>query len=132
MTRINVVDPSLLSDKHLGAEYRELPRIFGLVRKAAERGEAPTDQRNPSRYRLGPGHVRFFYPRLGWLLSRYRAVCDECRVRGRAVNYSDTAPLVRGIAEEWFGQWAPDDSATALNIERINQRGGLRADYHIG
>jgi hypothetical protein len=40
MTRINCIDPALLSDKHLGAEYRELPRIFNLVRDAIKRGES--------------------------------------------------------------------------------------------
>ena len=130
MTRINVIDPSLLSDKHLGAEYRELPRIFGLVRKAAERGEKPADPRNPRQYRLGAGHVRFFYPRLGYLVSRYLRLCDECRARGRAVNYGDPLPLVEGIPAEWFGQWSPGPADENLNIERINQRGGLRAVYH--
>lgn len=132
MTRINVIDPALLSDKHLGAEYRELPRIFGLVRKAVERGENPIDPRNPRQYRLGPGHVRFFYPRLGYLISRYLRLCDECRSRGRLVRYGDPSPLVEGIPAEWFGQWTPDDTAQRLNIERINQRGGLRSDYHTG
>lgn len=32
MTRINVIPVQLLSDQHLGAEYRELPRVFGAVR----------------------------------------------------------------------------------------------------
>jgi len=31
MTRINCAPKKELSDKHLAAEYRELPRIFGLV-----------------------------------------------------------------------------------------------------
>jgi len=34
MTRINLVDPSTLHSKHLLAEYRELPRVFGLVQQA--------------------------------------------------------------------------------------------------
>jgi hypothetical protein len=32
-----------------------------------------------------------------------------------------------GIPAAWFGQWTPDGADQALNIERINQRGGLRA-----
>lgn len=41
MTRVNVVDPSLLSDKHLGAEYRELPRVFGEVKRKIAMGAKP-------------------------------------------------------------------------------------------
>gem|GEM_PF-2001583 len=33
MTRINLVSPSVLADQHLIAEWRELPRIFGSVKK---------------------------------------------------------------------------------------------------
>ena len=31
MTRINCVPVEELTDKHLGAEYRELPRLFGQI-----------------------------------------------------------------------------------------------------
>lgn len=121
MTRINVVPPSELSDKHLGAEYRELPRIFGLVRAAAERGERPTDSRNPAEYVLGKGHVRFFYPRLGYLQKRYEQIVAECYKRGRKVSFAE-APTPKGISEEWFGDWVPDDAAMALNRQRILER----------
>ena len=126
MTRINVIDPSRLSDKHLGAEYRELPRVFGLVREAQARGERPDDPRNPQQYVLGAGHVRFFYPRLGYLVERYLWLCEECRKRGRAVNFGNPAELTTGINAAWFGYWAPDAEAERLNVARINERGGLR------
>lgn len=38
MTRINLIPPSELHYKHLVAEYRELPRVFGLVRRAQANG----------------------------------------------------------------------------------------------
>jgi deoxyribonuclease (pyrimidine dimer) len=126
MTRINVIEPSRLSDQHLGAEYRELPRVFGLVRDAIARGERPTDPRNPDQYVLGAGHVRFFYPRLDYLLERYLKLCEECRKRGRAVNFGNPTDLITGIPADWFGYWTPDAHAEALDIDRINQRGGLR------
>jgi hypothetical protein len=123
MTRINVVHPRMLSDKHLGAEYRELPRVFGLVRRAQERGETPVAT---DRYILGPGHVRFFYTRLGFILDRYQALCHECRARGRKVSFSYPGDLVVGIHPGWFGDWEPTPEAVELNIKRINERGGLK------
>jgi len=41
MTRINCVPVETLHQKHLVAEYKELPRTFNLVRKAIQRGEKP-------------------------------------------------------------------------------------------
>ena len=126
MTRINLVNPSLLSDAHLGAEYRELPRVFGLVRRAIERGELPNDPRNPKKYILGKGHVRFFYPRLKFLVRRYILLCHECRKRGRQVSYGNPTDLIQGISEEWMGDYHPSDNAIELNVSRIMERGGLR------
>lgn len=131
MTRINVVPPSELCDAHLGAEYRELPRVFPLVRRAIARGELPTDPRNPARYVLGRGHVRFFYPRLGWLAARYDEIVAECRRRGRRVTYpnifgsdipAEWDRWWRPIPAEWWGWWRPDEEALALNRTRIAER----------
>lgn len=69
MTRINYVPPSELSGKHLGAEYRELPRVFRLALRMAERGEAPPPAAGP--YRLGTGHMKSFAGRLHYLDARY-------------------------------------------------------------
>ena len=68
MTRINVVPPAELCNKHLLAEYRELPRVFGLAK--------PVDDA-PSAYVLGKGHVRFFYDKLGYLAKRQRQIIDD-------------------------------------------------------
>lgn len=126
MTRINCIAPSLLSDKHLAAEYRELPRVFGFVRAAIERGERPTDRRNPAQYTLGTGHVRFFYSRLGYLAKRQQSLINECRARGRTVNYDNVSELINGMPSEWLNDWVPSERDQQLNIERINNRGGLR------
>lgn len=123
MTRINCIDPSLLCQQHLVAEYRELPRIFSSVRKAVERGERPNDKRNPTAYKLGSGHVRFFYPRLGYLLKRQTQICDEMRKRGITVNFpAPTRDKFNDIPDEWFGDWQPDHTAIAINEARIAER----------
>jgi len=121
MTRINVIPPDELSDKHLGAEYRELPRIFNLVKAAVERGESPNDPRNPTEYVLGTGHVRFFYPRLGYLQKRFEQIVAECYKRQRKVSFAE-APSPKGIPPEWFGDWHPTETAIALNRQRILER----------
>lgn len=123
MTRINCVSPKTLCQQHLVAEYRELPRIFGAVRKAIERGERPNDERNPPTYRLGKGHVRFFYPRLQYLADRQADIVREMKERGITVNFeAPTRAQYDDIQDEWFGDWTPDADAIAINIARINER----------
>ncbi len=122
MTRINCVPPSELSGPHLVAEYRELPRIFALVRGAIARDERPNDRRNPTSYTLGKGHVRFFYSRLGYLAERQAALIAEMQRRGYKPAFLDPRGLLEGIPPEWCNAWEPTPDAIALNRERIRER----------
>ena len=122
MTRINVVPPSELHTKHLVAEYRELPRVFKLVREAQARGELPTDKRNPVVYTLGTGHVRFFYNKLMFLFKRQLDICAEMQARGITVNYQPSLDLFDGIHTWWHGDYIPTAGALYLNRERIKDR----------
>lgn len=120
MTRINCVPPQELHQKHLVAEYRELPRVFALAHAAMKRGEKPTDSRNPKDYTLGTGHVRFFYPRLGYLRRRFAELVAEMKSRGYEPKHL-TVPKV-DLPNEWFTDWGPDAKALKLNRERIALR----------
>jgi deoxyribonuclease (pyrimidine dimer) len=122
MTRINCIPPAELVTRHLVAEYRELPRVFALVRAAIARGETPDDPRNPQEYRLGAGHVRFFYSRLGYLVKRQAALVAEMQARGYKPTFTDPAGLLEGIAAIWCQDWEPDQRAIAENRARIAAR----------
>lgn len=122
MTRINCIPPQELTGPHLVAEYRELPRIFTLARAAIERGELPDDPRNPRSYTLGKGHVRFFYPRLGFLVKRQQALIDEMLRREYQPSYRTTEHLIENIPAQWCADWHPDEAAIALNKARIAER----------
>lgn len=120
MTRINVVPPSELHDKHLLAEYRELPRVFGLAARAFARGEDPYT--HPGVYTLGTGHVKFFYTRLLWLKWRHQDLVDEMRRRGWAPKYPNPPTVADHLPLEWWRVWEPSPDALALNRERIRLR----------
>lgn len=122
MTRINCIPPEELTGPHLVAEYRELPRIFTLVRAAISRGERPDDRRNPVEYRLGAGHVRFFYPRLGYLSRRQAALVAEMLARGYQPGFTETKDLLTGFPAEWCADWEPTTEAQTLNRARIAER----------
>ncbi len=109
MTRINVIPPELLTDQHVLAEYRELPRIFRLARLNAKR---------PTRYVLGTGHALFFYPLTAWLSRRQAALIAECEARGFEIQYRTPPAPIPGLD----GDWEPDADAVALCLSRLRER----------
>lgn len=135
MTRINVVPPKELVRQHLIAEYRELPRIFSLVKRSQNSGKYPEGMivpdilgpvnariKIPKAYCLGTGHVLFFYDKLRWLVSRYHKLIQEIECRGYNANPIDDCDLLAGVYKMWVNDWEPDDIALALNRQRIEER----------
>jgi deoxyribonuclease (pyrimidine dimer) len=119
MTRINLIDPQELHRKHLVAEYREIVRVFALVRKC----NSDLSKKNiPSEYVLGTGHVSYFYPRLGFISKRYDSLCAEMKRRGYTVNRIPRDTLHEGILPSMFGDYIPTTKAIDLNVERIKLR----------
>lgn len=111
MTRINVVPPSELVDKHLLAEYRELPRVFRLARRCADA---------PREYTLGHGHVKFFYDKLLFLTRRFEALVVELGRRGFTVNYPNV--VIREHVPELYNDYEPTTAALELNRARLRER----------
>ena len=112
MTRITLVKPKRLTDAHILAEHRELPRIFPLAAKATERG----DVAGPDRYTLGEGHMRFFYARTGWLVARHRALTAECMRRGFRVQQGDLVAWPGCVA------WEPTEADLQVNLGRLREK----------
>lgn len=122
MTRVNLIHPGRLHHSHLISEYRENPRVFGLVRKAQDRGLTPETCGAPDSYRMGSGHVKFFYPRLGFLVVRQMALIQEMKLRGYSPNHDSVHELGDGIEKHWFGQWTPTDACIAANLARLIEK----------
>lgn len=145
MTRINTIDPRFLSDKHLGAEYRELPRILNDAKKrielaisfgnwkATEVKERVARLANdaPPSYRLGQGHVLFFRDKLAWLYRRHLQLKAEMQFRtslrgeGRVQYAIDLVPTFQFLMEHapgWCGDWAPTSEDHIILIKRLIER----------
>lgn len=122
MTRINVVPVESLSRLHLQGEYKEITRVFGLVRKAQQRGNNKFNLNAPKEYTLGTGHVLFFYTRLGYILNRYKELSNEMRNRGYSPNQIDDDSLLDGIHKSWIGDYTPTQEAIEINLQRIKER----------
>lgn len=122
MTRINCVDPQELSGKHLVAEYRELPRIFGLVNKAIDRGEKSYNFKQ-KKYILGTGHCKFFYSKLQYLNIRHQELVQEMINRGYKPNFKNNLKSeFPDIPNDWWNDWIPDLDDIEVNRKRIKDR----------
>lgn len=119
MTRINVIEPAELTDQHLLAEYRELPRIFALARPLRPREVVPT-------YRLGAGHVRFFYPLTGWLSRRQAALIAECKRRGFSIKHTSPPAPLPGLD----GDWTPSAEDVEVNLSRLREKIAQRPAFY--
>ena len=126
MTRINVVEPSELTNKHLMGELHEITRVYGLVRKAQDRKinkyNFKDKIKQPSAYTMGTSHVYFFYDKLGFITDRYYALNQEAVKRNFKVNPIDKQQLVSDIQQWWFGEYQPTQEAVEINRKRIKER----------
>lgn len=129
MTRINVIDPTVLTDQHLMAEYRELPMVMGSLRRSLKSKNGL--HKIPDRYTLNAGHVKFFYPLGKFLERRYDALVQELTVRGYSID-----PLSRSVDFAVFydnglySDWSPDVQSLQVNVDRVRQRILQKPDWY--
>ena len=113
MTRINCgISPSELTNKHLIAEHREIKRVPNTIKS----GKAIIKD-IPETFRLGAGHVKFFYTRLGYLLTRYKSIYAECKARG--FNVQDYSNAWDGVPENLMGDYTPSQRDRKIVQARI-------------
>lgn len=108
MTRINAVDPKLLLDQHLMAEYREITRVSGLAKHVKQ----------PAAYTMGTGHVKFFYDKGLFLAKRRVALYDELKSRGYNVTWYEYTPHPEGLNNDWL----PDKHSYQISIMRLQEK----------
>ena len=113
MTRINVgILPKELSNKHLIAEHREIKRIPNCISK----GKYNMDGQ-PDRFKLGTGHVKFFYDKLSYLKDRYISLYNECIRRG--FNVQNYTGAWDNVPNELMGDYIPTEGDRKLIQQRI-------------
>jgi deoxyribonuclease (pyrimidine dimer) len=116
MTRINVgICPTELTDKHLLAEHREIKRIPNCIAKGKYNMEGI-----PDKFKLGTGHVKFFYNKLLYLKHRYVRLYYECIKRGFNVQYYLAA--WDNVPEKLMNIYHPTDTDREIVRERINEK----------
>ena len=116
MTRINVgIPPAELVNKHLIAEHREIKRIPNCVAKGKYSMEGI-----PNKFKLGTGHVKFFYNKLLYLRNRYIKLYNECIKRGFNVQYYIEA--WDNVPDDLMNDYTPTENDRNIIQQRINEK----------
>ncbi|AAQ00533.1 MULTISPECIES: pyrimidine dimer DNA glycosylase/endonuclease V [Prochlorococcus] len=118
MTRINLINPSELSDQHLIAEYREIFMIGSALQRSIKSKTWEKTKKNlPKEFTLNIGHVKFFYNKGKYLHKRYIKLIDEMKCRGMNPN-----PERQFKKEQWPNDFYKDWGPSAQDIKLIRKR----------
>jgi len=116
MTRINVgIPPAELVDSHLMAEHREIKRIPNCINKGRYNLE-----NQPRLFKLGTGHVKFFYDKLFYLKRRYNELYTECIKRG--FNVQDYSGAWEDTPKHLMNDYTPTERDRIIIRQRIQER----------
>lgn len=122
MTRINVVPVTELTNKHLFAEWREMPRLVANLKASLSRKGKPFQLTEiPPEYKLGAGHVKFFFDKFEYLHERHKQLTQELLKRGYNLSHTDSS-IFSQVEKKWYGNYVPTSEAIELNRERIAER----------
>ena len=118
MTRINVIPVEELSDQHLVAEYRELPRVFN---------QYVSTTNAPETYTLGTGHVRWAKKHDRYCVGRFIELVSEMFARGFNPTFTADEKSYNGCTGE---DYTPTEEDIALNRARIKERYDAKPDFY--
>lgn len=122
MTRINLIPVDELSDQHLMAEYRELPRMADFARKTVKK---PTDI--PVTFTLNKGHMTFFLDKAEFLEDRHRDIVEELKRRGFNLKLNSPFVMERRFKQK---QWKPSGTEIEISRQRIDEKLLMKPDFY--
>ena len=132
MTRINIVPPAVLTNRHLVAEYTELPRLAPYLTKTLDKKLAVDIKKQiMTSYVLGKGHVYFWYDKIPYVMARFEQLAAEMISRGMKLdsasyqrNYQRFRRLLnhKKLSADFFVTYHPSDAEIKINATRIATR----------
>jgi len=130
MTRINLVEPSELTDQHLIAEYREIFMVGGSLNRTLNSKVGYKEDRVPKRYTLNKGHVYFFYNKGKYLHNRYHELISEMKKRGFQPNKSRVFPTSVFKDNGLYKDWMPNIEDYKIIRQRISEKIAMKPNWY--
>ena len=125
MTRINTIPPQALTDQHLLGEYNEILRPVKLCLKRLNKdSNKEKDIKDlysdvPEHFKLGSGHVKFFYDKLQYLYKRLTLIKIEMQNRDfKASKSLDISELPEYLCKDW----RPSESDRRIIANRLKEK----------
>ena len=130
MTRINIVEPSELTDQHLIAEYREIFMVAGSLKRTLVSKDGYQKSKVPVNYKLSTGHVYFFYDKGKYLHNRYNELIRE--MKGRGFSPSDDRPFPFSVFSDngLYNDWTPTIEDYEVIRQRIAERIAMKPEWY--
>ena len=130
MTRINIVEPSELTDQHLIAEYREIFMIAGSLKRTLMSKTGYDKYKVPKKYTLNKGHVYFFYNKGKYLNNRYQKLILELEKRGFKLSNDRFFPKEIFINNNLYNDWEPSLDDYTIIRERIKNKISMKPEWY--
>lgn len=115
MVRINLLNPSYLTDQHLIAEYNEILMLIGFIQKYS------SIENIPENYILGKGHINFFKNKLTYIKNRHKQIKQEMIKR----KFKPTKTLKlnhKSITSKHKNNYKPTKQAKQLIKQRLKNK----------
>ena len=130
MTRINLVEPSELTDQHLIAEYREIFMVGGSLKRTLVSKNGYQESKVPKKYTLNAGHVYFFYNKGQYLDKRYQELIKEMKKRGFKPDKTRLFPKEIFIKNGLYNDWIPNPEDYKLIRQRIEEKIKMKPKWY--
>lgn len=132
MTRINSdLDPSILMDQHLMAEYRELPMVFASLKRSLKtKSVREVLDSIPPRFTLNSGHVTFFYDKLLFLHNRYQRLVDHLHQRGYSLDPDRSMYDYKDFPVEFHNDWVATRDDNLVVATRIREKFMMKPEWY--
>ena len=128
MTRINIINPSELTDQHLVAEYREIFMVGSALQRSLK-SKNWNPNTIPKKFTLNTGHVKFFYDKGKYLFNRYKELRKEMKARGMT---PDAKRIFK--REQWpdelYNDWIPTIEDENIIRKRIEERIAKKPNWY--
>src|SRR5574343_1485221 len=117
MTRVNLIPPNQLTNKHLVAEFKELSQLIGQIRKMIKNPNVLN--KIPTEFTLNTCHVTFFVDKLLYVKNRHLLVKQEMINRGFK---ADADLNLQDLPPHLFNDYIPTPQAVDIVKARIQLR----------
>jgi deoxyribonuclease (pyrimidine dimer) len=130
LTRINIVEPSELTDQHLIAEYREIFMVAGSLKRTLVSKDGYQKSKVPVNYKLSTGHVYFFYDKGKYLHKRYDELIAEMKNRGFSPSEDRPFPFSIFSDNNLYNDWTPSIEDYEVIRRRIAERIAMKPEWY--